>query len=75
MAGWIEMPLGTEVDVGSGDIVLDENPTRPQRWEAQHPQFWSTCCGQMATWIKVPLRTGVGLTQSLTSSYFEAKVT
>ena len=23
MAGWIKMPLGTEVNVGSGDVVLD----------------------------------------------------
>jgi len=25
-AGWIEMPLGTEVGLGPGDIVLGEDP-------------------------------------------------
>jgi len=59
MAGWIKMPLGTEVDLGPGDIVLDGNPARPQRG-AQHSQFWP-CCGQTVARIKVPLGTGVGL--------------
>ena len=36
-AGWIEMPLGTQVDLGPGDIVLDGNPGRPQSVGAQHP--------------------------------------
>jgi len=31
MAGWIKMPLGTEVDLGSGDIVLDGDPATPGR--------------------------------------------
>ena len=26
MAGWIKMPLGTEVGLGPGDIVLDGDP-------------------------------------------------
>ena len=26
MAGWIKMPLGTEVGLGPGDIVLDGGP-------------------------------------------------
>jgi len=26
MAGWIEMPLGMEVDLGPGDFVLDGDP-------------------------------------------------
>ena len=26
MAGWIKMPLGTEVDLDPGDIVLDGDP-------------------------------------------------
>jgi len=30
MAGWIKVPLGTEVDLGPGDIVLDGNPVRHQ---------------------------------------------
>ena len=28
-AGWIKMPLGTEVDLGQGDIVLDGDPAPP----------------------------------------------
>ena len=26
MAGWIKMPLGTEVDLGQGDFVLERDP-------------------------------------------------
>ena len=29
MAGWIKMPLGKEVGLGPGDIVLDGGPTPP----------------------------------------------
>jgi len=29
MAGWIKMPLGTEVDLGPGPIVLDGDPAPP----------------------------------------------
>jgi len=29
MAGWIKMPLGTEVGLGPGDIVLDGNSDPP----------------------------------------------
>jgi len=28
-AGWVKMPLGTEVGLGPGDIVLDEAPSFP----------------------------------------------
>jgi len=28
-AGWIRIPLGTEVDLGPGDIVLDGDPAAP----------------------------------------------
>ena len=28
-AGWIKMPLGTEVDIGPGHIVLDRDPAPP----------------------------------------------
>ena len=30
-AGWIKMPLGTEVNVGSGDVVLDDVAAPPKR--------------------------------------------
>jgi len=33
---WIKMPLGTEVDLGPGDIVLDGDPAPPRK-EAQQP--------------------------------------
>jgi len=29
MAGWIKMPLGTEVGLCPGDIVLDGDPAPP----------------------------------------------
>jgi len=29
-AGWIKMPLGTEVGLGPGDIVLDGEPILPK---------------------------------------------
>ena len=37
MAGWIKMSLGTEVDLGPDDILLDGNPACPKG--AQHPQI------------------------------------
>ena len=36
-AGWIKMPLGTEVGLGPGDIVLDGDPAPPNG--AQPPIF------------------------------------
>ena len=38
-AGLIKMPLGTEVGLGQGDIVLDGDPAPPKK-EVQRPQFW-----------------------------------
>jgi len=55
------MPLGTEVELSLSDIVLDGNPARPHGWAQHPPQFWPTCCGQTAAWIKVPLGTREGL--------------
>jgi len=37
-AGWIKMQLGTEVDLGPGDIVLDGDPA-PSPKGAQPPIF------------------------------------
>jgi len=34
-AGWIKMPLGTEVGLGPGDIVLDGNPATPTEWHGK----------------------------------------
>jgi len=65
MAGWIKMPLGREVGLGPGDIVLDgeSGPSYPISKGAQAacPKFLARVCyGQMAGWIKVPLGTEVG---------------
>jgi len=30
-AGWTKTPLGTEVDLGPGHIVLDEDPAPPRK--------------------------------------------
>ena len=59
-ARWTKMPLGMEVGLGPGHIVLDGNPVA---WgTALPPQFLAhLCCGQMAGWIKMPLVTMVGL--------------
>ena len=38
MAGWIKMPLGTEVNLGPGDIVLDGDPATPTL-KGHSPQF------------------------------------
>jgi len=35
-AGWIRIPLGTEVGLGPGDIVLDDDQLPPQK-RAQQP--------------------------------------
>jgi len=61
MARWIKMPLGMELDLGPGDIVLDGDPTPPpppKKRGAQHPQFWFMYSPQTAAWINMPLGTG-----------------
>ena len=61
-AGWINMPLGTEVGLGPGDIVLDGDPAPPNKGHVQHPHFSAhVCCGQTDGWIKMPFGTEVGL--------------
>jgi len=58
------MPLGTEVGLGSDDIVLDANPAPLPKMGggAPSPQFSAhVYCGQTAAWIKTPLGTEVGL--------------
>jgi len=50
--GWIKMPLGTEVNFGSGDVVLDAVGAPPKRG-TYSPQFSvHVCCGQTAGWIR-----------------------
>jgi len=36
-SGWIKVPLGTEVGLGPGDIVLDGAPAPPERGSAPPP--------------------------------------
>jgi len=56
------MPLGTEVGLGLGDMVLDGEKAPPPIKEAQQlPNFRPIYCGQTAGWTKMPLGTEVGL--------------
>jgi len=38
-AGWIEIPLGMEIGLGLGDIVLDGHPALLHNKGAQQPSF------------------------------------
>jgi len=60
MAGWIKMPLGMEVNLDSGDIVLD-GVTAPPLKRAQPPVLVHVYCGQTAGWMKTPLGTEADL--------------
>jgi len=54
-AGWIKMPLGTEVGLSPCHIVLGGSPAPPKKG-AQLPQIFAVyLCGQTAGWIKMPL--------------------
>jgi len=54
------MPLGTEVNLGLGDVVLDGVTAPPKRGTA--PQFSvHVYCGETARWTKTPLGTEVDL--------------
>jgi len=56
------MPLGMEVGLDPGDIVLDGTQLPPQKRATAAPHFSAhVCCGQTGGWIKVRLRTNVGL--------------
>ena len=60
---WIRMQPVTEVRLGSGDIVLDRDPTpHPKKGWGNSPQFLACVCySQMSGWIKMPVGTAVGL--------------
>ena len=64
-AGWIKMPLGTEVGLGPDDIVLDGDPAPPPPKGAEPPPQFSAhfYSGQTAGCIKMPLGMDVGLSQ------------
>jgi len=52
------MPLGMEVGLGPGHIMLDGDPAPLPKKGAQPPPFSAdVCCGQTAEWIKMPLDT------------------
>jgi len=61
MAGWIKMPLGTEVGLDLSDIVLDGDPAPPRKRGNTPRIFGPSRCGQTAGWIKMPLGTKVCL--------------
>ena len=54
------MPLGTELGLDPGDIVLDRGPAALKRGTTPHFSA-NVYCGQTAGWIKMPLRTVVDL--------------
>jgi len=55
------MPLGTDVGLSTGHIVLDGDPAAPQK-RGHSPQFLAhVCCGQTAGLIKMPLGMNVGV--------------
>jgi len=60
VARCIKMPLGTEVGLGQGCIVLDGDPA-PPKGHSSSPLSAHVYCGQTAGWIKVPLGTEIGL--------------
>ena len=63
MAGWIKMPLGTEVGLDPDYIVLDgDTAPLPKTGGRAPPKFSAYLyCGQTAGCIKMPLGTEVGL--------------
>ena len=55
------MPLGMEVGLGPGHIVLDGDPTLLPQKGAQPPFSGHVYCGQTSGWITVSLSMEVGL--------------
>jgi len=56
------MPLGTEVGLGPGDVVLDGDPAPPLPVKGAQPPFFAhVYCGQTAGWMKTALGTEVDL--------------
>jgi len=60
--GWIKLKLGVDVDFGPGHIVLDGDPTRPQRGTAPNFRPVSVDAKRLGgSRIKMPLGTKVCL--------------
>jgi len=54
MAGLIKTPLGTEVGLSPGDLMLDRDPAPFHKKDAEPPKFLAhVYCGQTAGWIKM----------------------
>jgi len=53
--------VATEIGLGPGDSVLDENPAPPRKGAQQPPFSAHVYCGRTVGWIKMPLGTAVGL--------------
>ena len=50
-AGWMKMPLCTEVDLSPGHIVLDGDPTPPPRKGHSSPPSFGPCL----LWLRSPI--------------------
>jgi len=62
LAGWIKMPLGSEVGLGPGHVLLDGDPAPHPRKGHNSLHFSAhVYCGQTAGWIRMPLGKEVGL--------------
>jgi len=51
MVGWIKMPLGMEVGIGPGDVVLDGDSASSNgngQRNPSHPHFSAHCSGTVA---------------------------
>jgi len=55
------MPLGTEVGLGPGNIVLDSSSPSKRGRAPPHHFSAHVYCGQTAGWMKMPLGTKLGL--------------
>ena len=61
-AGWIKMPVDTEVNLGPSDVVLDGVAAAPSKKDTAPARFLAhVYCGQTAGWIKMPIGTEVDL--------------
>jgi len=55
-AGWIKIPLGTDVGLGPCNFLLDGDPA-PKKGHSPTQFLAHNYCGQTAGWIKIPLGT------------------
>ena len=55
------MPLGMELGLCPGDVVLDRDQAPYLKGQSPTQFLAHVYCGQKAAWIKMPLGTEVGL--------------